>query len=98
MKKAFAGLGLLMFVAGCVPPQGVTQENLQAFDNAVFSLGCRLADEGDYLAVALQTGIPRARLQEVAEYRVTWDGGRRLNDGSFQLTSGRCAHLASTPA
>jgi len=74
-----------------VPPPGTTSEDVARFDAAAGSLGCTLRDEGDYLALEIQTGLARQQLLDLAAYRLSTGGAERLPDGGVKLTTGACA-------
>lgn len=91
MKTRFLALALLAGpLAGCIAPEGVTDQDLANFDTAVASIGCDLVNTSDYLPVELQTGLPRDKVIEVAQYRVTQDQAVKLSNGGIRLTTGRC--------
>ena len=98
MKKTFAAFAALTLIAACVPPEGVTPEDLAAFDEAVASIGCELNTETDYLPVELQTGMTREKLIEVAQYKVTRDEAVSLSNGGVRSIVGACAPKAESPA
>lgn len=98
MKKMFAGLSMLLATAACVPPQGVNEASLAAFDAAVTSIGCTLETERQYLPVELQTGLTREKLQEVAQYRVSRKEAVMLESGGMRLITGSCAPEGTAPA
>ncbi|MCC1492303.1 hypothetical protein [Cognatishimia sp. F0-27] len=93
MTKRIALLAAgLMTAAGCVlPPEDVTQEDLALFDAALASIGCDLVGESDYLPVELQSGLPRAKVIEVAQYRVAREEAVMLSNGGVRLVTGACA-------
>ncbi|SDY07620.1 hypothetical protein [Citreimonas salinaria] len=97
MKKLLALAALPVIAACAMPPRGVSDENLAAFDAAVASIGCDLASDADYQAVGLQTGIGRAKLAEIAEYRVATDEAVRLSNGGVRLVTGACAPVPEAP-
>jgi hypothetical protein len=80
----------LPLLAACIPPEGVTAEDLAAFDAAVVSVGCDLRTERQYLPVELQTGLPRAVLIEIAQYRVSRREAVPLEGGGIRLVTGAC--------
>lgn len=86
---AFAGLGLL--TACAMPPQGVTEADLVAFDAAVASIGCDLVSESDYLPVELQTGLTREQVIETAQFRLAAEQAVSLEGGGVRLITGACA-------
>jgi hypothetical protein len=86
---SLCALGVL--VACAPPPPGTTQEDAARFDAAAGSLGCTLRDEGDYLAMEIQTGLARQQLLDLAAYRLSTGGAERLPDGGVKLTTGACA-------
>ena len=103
MKKTFAALAAIGLTAACVPPQGVTQEDMARWDAAVASIGCDLVDEGDYLPVELQTGMPREKITEIAQYKVSIKEAVGLSNGGVRLVTGTCtpsapAEPAAAPA
>ncbi|MCL3882765.1 hypothetical protein [Marivita sp. GX14005] len=84
--------GALCMLAACaMPPEGVGQEELASFDEAVASIGCDLVSESDYLPVELQTGLSWEQVIETAQYRVATEDAVALEGGGFRLTSGPCA-------
>ena len=84
-----AGLGLL--TACALPPEGVSEADLVAFDEAVASIGCDLVDETDYLPVELQTGLTREQVIEVAQFRLAAEQAVSLSNGGIRLITGACA-------
>jgi len=78
-------------VACAAPPPGTTAEDAARFDAAAQSLGCTLRDEGDYLALEVQTGLVHQQLLDLAAYRLTTGGAERMPDGGVKLTTGACA-------
>lgn len=84
-----AGLGLL--TACAMPPEGVSQEDLVAFDEAVASIGCDLVGESDYLPVELQTGMTREQVIQTASFRVASEQAVKLENGGVRLITGSCA-------
>ncbi len=91
MKRNAFALISAGLIAGCVLPEGVTDEDLISFDAAVASIGCDLVDESDYLPVELQTGMPRAKLVTVAQYKVEQKEAVPLSNGGVRLVTGVCA-------
>ncbi|MGP6085528.1 hypothetical protein [Antarctobacter jejuensis] len=101
MKRNAFALVAAGLIAGCVLPEGVTDEDLSAFDAAVTSIGCDLVDESDYLPVELQTGMPREKLITVSQYKVAQKEAVSLSNGGVRLVTGACAPKvdpAATPA
>ena len=98
MKKTVAALAALTLTAACVPPQGVTDEDLARFDAAVASIGCDLSTESDYLPVELQTGLSREKIMEIAQYRVNQKAALPLSSGGVRLITGACASKAPDAA
>ncbi|MCA0964891.1 hypothetical protein [Salipiger bermudensis] len=98
LKKSWLLLPLIA-TAGCLalPPQGIEDAQLRAFDEAVASIGCNLDYEADYLAVELQTGLAREQVQQVANYRIAAGAGESSAAGGFRLTTGSCAPEAAAP-
>jgi hypothetical protein len=96
MKKTVFALMSLPFLAGCFLPEGVTEEDLVAFDAAVASIGCDLVDDSDYLPVELQTGMPREKLIVVAQYKVEQKQAAPLSNGGVRLLTGPCAPAPET--
>jgi hypothetical protein len=84
-----SGLGLL--TACALPPQGVSEAQLVAFDEAVASIGCDLVGESDYLPVELQTGLTREQVVEVAQFRLASEQAVALEGGGVRLITGACA-------
>ena len=85
----------LALLAGCaIPPQGVSQADLAAYDEAVASIGCAMVDDSDYLPVELQTGLSRDQLLKVAGYKIAAEQAVALDDGGIRLTTGACANAA----
>jgi hypothetical protein len=80
-------------LAACAAPlpSGTRAEDVARFDAAAASLGCSLRDEGDYLAMEIQTGLARQQLLDIAAYRLSTEGAVRLSDGGVKLTTGACA-------
>ncbi|WP_240671957.1 hypothetical protein [Tropicibacter alexandrii] len=92
MKKIVCGMAALAVTAGCVmAPKDVTEADLANFDAAVASIGCDLVGESDYLPVELQTGLPREKVVEVAQYRVAQEQAVGLENGGVRLITGACA-------
>ncbi len=92
MIRVTAGLSTLALLGACaIPPQGVTQTDLQFFDEAVASIGCSLETEADYLPVELQTGLTRETVQKIAAFKVAADQAETLPSGGIKLTTGACA-------
>lgn len=83
--------GLALVAACAVPPEGVTPQDLAAFDEAVASIGCDLVGESDYLPVELQTGLTREQVTQTAAFRVASEEAVRLPGGGVRLTTGACA-------
>lgn len=96
MKRPLTAVALLALTAACIPPQGVTETDLAAFDAAVASVACTLETERQYLAVELQTGMPREKLMEVAQYRISRKEAVALESGGVRLVTGACT--PATPA
>jgi hypothetical protein len=84
-----ACLGLL--TACALPPEGVSEAELVAFDEAVASINCDLVDETDYLPVELQTGLTREQVIEVAQFRLAAEQAVSLSNGGIRLITGACA-------
>ena len=84
-----AGLGLL--TACAMPPEGVSQEALVFFDEAVASIGCELVGESDYLPVELQTGLTREQVIQTAAFRVASEDAVKRENGGVRLITGSCA-------
>ena len=98
MRKGFAALATLGLTAACaMPPEGVDDAALAAFDNAVASVGCVLQTERQYLPVELQTGLTREQVQEVAAYRIALEEAVALESGGVRLVSGACTPPAEAP-
>ncbi|MCA0954830.1 hypothetical protein [Mameliella sediminis] len=91
MKKFAFALGAVAFVSGCILPEGVTEEDLAAFDAAVASIGCDLVNESDYLPVELQTGMPREKVVTISQYKVEQKEAVALSNGGVRLVTGTCA-------
>ena len=92
MKKTLAALSALSLTAACVlPPEDVTDADLARFDAALASIGCDLVDESDYLPVELQTGLPREKVIEVAQFRIAQEQAVSLSNGGVRLVTGACA-------
>ncbi|WP_417721940.1 hypothetical protein [Salipiger sp.] len=99
LMKTLGCLTGLVLVAGCaLPPKGIDENDMLAFDEAVASIGCALRTEPDYLPVELQTGLTREEVQKIAAYRVTSKQGVQLEDGTFRLVTGPCTPAAVAPA
>ena len=98
LKKSWVLLPLIA-TAGCLalPPQGIEDAQLRAFDEAVASIGCNLDYEADYLPVELQTGLTREQVQQVANYRIAAGAGESTEVGGFRLTTGSCTPTAEAP-
>jgi hypothetical protein len=92
MKKTALALGVLALTGACMmPPEDVTEADLAAWDAAVASIGCDLVGESDYLPVELQTGLPRQKVIEIAQYRLGLDQAVPLDNGGVRLITGICA-------
>ncbi|HKL64496.1 MAG TPA: hypothetical protein VJ886_00170 [Roseovarius sp.] len=92
MLRPSITLCALVALASCAaPPPGTTAEDVARFDAAARSLGCTVRDEGDYLALEIQTGLARQQLLDLAAYRLTTGGAERQPDGGVKLTTGACA-------
>jgi len=89
VAAACSALGLL--AACAIPPQGVTQDQLQWYDEAVASVGCKMVGESDYQPVALQTGLTREQLLKIGSYKLAAEQAVELDDGGIQLTTGACS-------
>lgn len=98
MKKTVSLLAAAGLTAACLPPQGVTKEDLALWDAAVASIGCDLVDESDYQPVELQTGMPREKLQDVAQYKINTKEAVSLSNGGVRLVTGSCTAKEATPA
>ena len=98
LKKSWLLLPLIA-TAGCLalPPEGVDDAQLRAFDEAVASIGCNLDYEADYLPVELQTGLTREQVQQVANYRIAAGAGESTEVGGVRLTTGSCTPTAEAP-
>jgi len=94
LKKLFLCVPALA-LAGCVElgmaPQDTTPEMLAQWDAAVASIGCDLVAESDYLPVELQTGIPRQKLIEIAQYKIQKKQAVSLEGGGVRSVVGACA-------
>ena len=90
MNKTLAALAAAGLTAACVPPQGVNQDDLLKWDAAVTSIGCDLVDDSDYLPVELQTGLPREKVQEIAQYKINTKEAVSLTNGGVRLVTGAC--------
>ncbi|MBP0481946.1 hypothetical protein [Sagittula salina] len=93
MKTLFLTLPVLA-VAGCVElgmtPKDTTPEMLATWDAAVASVGCSLVTEADYLPVELQTGLPREKIIEIAQYKVARKEAVSLPSGGVRSVVGVC--------
>ncbi|WP_425070426.1 hypothetical protein [Sagittula sp. S175] len=105
MKKLVLALPLMALTAGCVElgmaPQDTTPEMLASWDTAVASVGCSLVSEVDYLPVELQTGLPREKVIEIAQYKVAKGEAVSLDNGGVRSVIGTCtppAEPAAAPA
>ncbi len=92
LRCAIPGAALAA-LAGCLslPPEGTTQEDLEAYDAAVVTLGCQLVSEADYGALEFQAGLSREQAIAITEQRLARDEAVRLETGGVRLTSGSCA-------
>ena len=82
------GLGL----AGCaMPPEGIGEEQLAFYDEAVASIGCDLRFESDYLPVEFQTGLTREQVIGISQYKLATEEAVALEDGGVRLVTGPCA-------
>lgn len=91
MKRYAFALVATGLVSGCFLPEGVTEEDLAAFDAAVASIGCDLVNESDYLPVELQTGMPREKVVTISQYKVEQKEAVPLSNGGVRLQTGACA-------
>lgn len=80
-------------LTGCLalPPDGVSAEQIAAYDTAVATIGCDMVAESDYLPVELQTGLTRDQVIQVTEYKLAREEAVKLSDGGVRLTAGACA-------
>ena len=90
-KTVFAGACLGLTAACALPPQGVSTQDIVAYDTAVASVGCTLVGESDYLPVEFQTGLTRQQVLDITAYKLSSGGAERLPDGGVKLTTGACA-------
>ena len=90
-KTVFAGACLGLTAACALPPQGVSRQDIAAYDTAVASVGCNLVGESDYLPVEFQTGLTRQQVLDITTYKLSSGGAARLADGGVKLTTGACA-------
>ncbi|WP_299848586.1 hypothetical protein [uncultured Roseovarius sp.] len=89
-KICVFALGLL--VTGCaLPPDGVSQEQIAAYETAVASIGCEMVHESDYLPVELQAGLTREQTLAITKYQLAADRAVKLPEGGVKLTTGACA-------
>ncbi|MFW2541740.1 hypothetical protein ACN2XU_03780 [Primorskyibacter sp. 2E107] len=95
MKRAILSLAAVPLLAGCMLPEGVTEEDLMKFDTAVASIGCELSTESHYLPVELQTGMTREKLIEIAQYKVQREQAVPLPSGGVRSVVGACAPTAA---
>ncbi len=92
MRRAWALASVLPFLAACtLPPQGVTKDDLAAYDAAVTSVGCTLETDRQYLPVELQTGLTREQLIEISQYKLAVEEAVSLENGGVKLVTGACA-------
>ena len=90
--RVFIGLSGLMLLGACaLPPQGVSREQISAYEAAVASIGCEMAHESDYLPVELQAGLSRQQALDITAYEIAAGRAVRLSDGGVKLTTGACA-------
>jgi len=90
-KTVFAGACLGLTAACALPPQGVSTQNIAAYEAAVASLGCEMVTESDYIPVEFQTGLTRQQVLDITAYKLASGGAERLPDGGVKLTTGACA-------
>ena len=90
-RFAYAVSAFAVLTACGIPPLGVTAADLSAYDEAVASIGCTMATEGDYNAVAFQTGIEREKLAQIATFKLANKQAEQLENGAIKLTTGACA-------
>ena len=92
MKKTLFVFPALALTAGCLalPPKETTPEMLAGWDAAVASIGCDLVSEKDYLPVELQTGLPREKVIEIAQYKVSVEEAVSLENGGVRSVVGNC--------
>ncbi|ETX14522.1 NADH dehydrogenase [Roseivivax halodurans JCM 10272] len=92
MKIIRGVLPALALTAACaMPPEGTDEQDSANYDAAVASVGCDLRTESEYLAVELQTGLTRAQLQEMSDYKVANGAAQRFENGGVRLVTGTCA-------
>ncbi|NDV97880.1 hypothetical protein [Salipiger sp. PrR002] len=98
MIRITAALFALALLTACtMPPKGVDDLQLAAWDEAVASIGCELSTESDYLPVELQTGLSRAQVQEIASYKVKTGVAEPNATGGVRLITGTCTPAAPAP-
>ncbi len=90
MKAAMASMFAASFTAGCVP-DGVVEQDLLNFDEALISVGCELRYEKHYQPLEFQTGLPREMVQKIAHAKVRRGDAVALEGGGFRSTVGSCA-------
>lgn len=107
MKKFVVLAACLPVLAGCNTeiqsfflglPEGVVQEDLPIFEDAVASIGCKLVDESDYMPVEFQTGFPREKLQAIASYKVGKGQAFMLDTGGVQIVTDPACPAPAAPA
>lgn len=92
MKRFFLAIPALGALAACaLPPLGTSQADIQAYDDAVASIGCTLGTEADYLPVEFQTGLSRDQLLAIGKYKLAAEQAVSLENGGIKLTTGACA-------
>ena len=92
LARPLALFAALSAVAACtLPPSGVTQADLVAYEVAVASVGCKLETERQYLPVELQTGLTRDQLIGISQYKLAVEEAVSLDNGGVKLVTGACA-------
>ncbi len=92
LARIAGGCGALVLAAACaLPPEGVSQQQMASFDQAVASVGCQLRTEREYLAVELQTGMTREQAMQMGQVRLASGAAQQIEGGGIRLTSGPCA-------
>jgi hypothetical protein len=91
LRKGVTLTALIPLLAACGLPQGLSQQDVLAYETAVASVGCVMRVESDYLPVELQTGFTREQVVGLTEYELATGNAVKLDDGGVKLTTGACA-------
>lgn len=81
-----------------LPPEGIDEDQLMFYDNALVSISCDLRFESDYAAVEFQTGLTREQINAITEYKLQTEEVVLHPEGGYRLNTGPCETNAETPA